>query len=100
MKWPLITRKKYEALRRDGVVNAFLAGVAEKQIADLEARLAATQAELAHTVDCYNAMRKLEQEERWRRLKAEGCVAFLTDKARKARALMLPYVLDEEKKAS
>ena len=86
MKFPFVTRKR--------LCQAIGSAIEwHRRYVDAEARLAATRAELAQTVDCYNAMRKLEQEERWRRLKAEGAVAYKDDRIR--RVLGLPGFAEE-----
>lgn len=94
MKLPWVSRKNYEGLRLSREI------MEAKLTAHYEAKVEHIHAELAHVVDCYNAMRELEQQERWRRLRAEGLCQFKDDRIR--RVLGLPGFQEpaEEKKTA
>lgn len=74
MMWPWISRKAFDTAMAE--VERFRA-------------MAAAYAKQANMADA------LRRDEQWRRLKAEGQLAYVLDRARQARELMLPYVADE-----
>lgn len=81
MKWPWVSRKSYdEAVRQTHTLH------------DRWVNASAAAQNYARALEIEKALRRDEQ---WRRLKAEGQLAYVLDRARQARELMLPYVADE-----
>ena len=92
MKFPWMNRRQYDQLR---AYNRLTVDRLACQIEGLKLELAAARCELAHARDCYAAMRELEQQERWRRLRAEGLVQFKDDRIRRVLGLPGFHQVDE-----
>lgn len=92
MKWPWISRKKAEdVLSTCNEYARRLDAYAQAQ----DAMVKSLKAELETATAAYNAMRELEQQERWRRLKAEGLVQFKDDRIRRVLGLPGFHHVDE-----
>lgn len=83
MKFPFVSRKKYEALRREGVVNAFMVRAQEKHIAGLREALRLMSED-------YEQLNLLEKRTRLRALRAEGACQFKDDRIRRVIGLIAP----------
>ena len=78
MKWPWVSRKKYDEV----MANAL-------KLANMVESYAATSDHYERALGIANALRRDEQ---WRRLKAEGQLAYVQDRVVRARDMMLTYV--------
>lgn len=85
MKWPWMTRAKHvEGIRRmAGYVRALTT-----ENDQLRSHVGSLQ-------KAYDMEQALRRDEQWRRIKAEGLLAYKDDRVRQARELMLPYIVDE-----
>jgi hypothetical protein len=93
MKW-FVSRKSFDGAVASAMrwYNLFLE--TEAKVHGLECQLAACRHELAHTIECYNGMRQLEEQERHRRLALQGEVQYRDERIK--RVLGLPGFSDAE----
>lgn len=85
MKWPLVSRSKYETTfrRMVGYVNALT-----RENDDLRKVSLAAHQQLSELQFRYEQLDRREKNERLRRLRAEGLAAFKDDRIRGALALL------------
>jgi len=80
MRWPFVSRRRFEALLSAYVANEQALSAAHLRVFALERQV--------------DVVESLRRDEQWRRIKAEGLCAYKDDRVR--RVLGLPGFTDDE----